>query len=453
MTTVDDDRPLHMIPMASRPMPTLRDRARVALFLVTFVLYLVFAHTFQLLFLPFLALSVVASFATTEPLKSIKHTSREVFRLGIKWTKEIFASILIALVRLFGRTTLVITMDSRDELERFVERDQDGTVTGFKIDKHAVWMSNHQCYVDWIMIWLIMAYGRVSEGIVIIIKASLQWAPLVGPAMQLFRFVFLSRAKPLSQSTMYETARDSVERNDPFQLVIYPEGTLYSRLTRPKSKAFADARGITDMEYTLLPRSTGLLYTLRLLSTLFPPSQPSPSPSSTSPTPATSPAPFLTLYDLTIGYAGVRPREYAQSYISLQSWFGRGIPPPTVHVHVQSLRVWVDSIPIGTVRPSARPKHIEAEITDPERDAFEEWIFGRWRDKDERMGTFEADGRGFVPRKREEDGDGDGPASAEFEIEMRPADWVRLTSVPIGLTVFYYFVGYVVKEFLIKWRS
>lgn len=31
------------------------------------------------------------------------------------------------------------------------------------------------------MIWLVLAFGKVSEGIVIIIKASLQWAPLVGP--------------------------------------------------------------------------------------------------------------------------------------------------------------------------------------------------------------------------------------------------------------------------------
>lgn len=279
-----------MIPMDSRPLPTARDRLRVLTFNSTFLAYLIFAHTFQLLFLPFLVLSVLLSFTTSEPFKSIKHTSREVFRLGIKWTKEIFASILIALVRLFGRTKFVITADSREELEKLVRRDGDGRVIGFKLDKHAIWMSNHQvsalrasnsrrklntmrnqCYIDWILIWIVMAYGRVSEGIVIIIKASLQWAPIVGPvslartvsasaldepltrlvvhqAMQLFRFVFLSRAKPLSKSTMYETARDSVERDDPFQLVIFPEGTLYSRLTRPKSKAFADAQGIVSFD-------------------------------------------------------------------------------------------------------------------------------------------------------------------------------------------------------------
>lgn len=262
---------------------------------------------------------------------------------------------------------------------------------------------------------------------------------------------------------MYETARDSVERDDPFQLLIYPEGTLYSKLTRPKSKAFAEAQGIVslahlpflfpcidrcqltrtlysfkpDMEYTLLPRSTGLLYTLRLLSTLFP----SPSPSSSSPTPT---SPSLTLYDLTIGYSGVVPQTYAQSHYTLQSIFGRGIPPPTVHMHIQSLQI--KDIPIGQVRQSARMKHIENEITSDERKEFEEWIFGRWREKDRRMGRFDAAGGGFEGMREER-------RTAEFEVRLRRKDWVHLTSVPIGLSVFWVVVGWAVRTFLLKWRS
>jgi len=103
-------------------------------------------------------------------------------------------------------------------------------------------------------------------------------------------------------------------------------------------------------------------------------------------------------------------------------------------------------IPIGQVRQSARPKHIETEITDLERKEFENWIFKRWNEKDERMGRFKADGRGFEEEERK-------GGKVEFEVEMRKGDWVRLTSVPIGLTVFYYFVGYVVTSFLTKWRS
>ena len=49
-------------------------------------------------------------------------------------------------------------------------------------------------------------------------------------------------------------------------LLIFPEGTLVSRLTRPKSKAFADKEGSVDRKNMLLPRSTGILFALRTLA-------------------------------------------------------------------------------------------------------------------------------------------------------------------------------------------
>lgn len=49
-------------------------------------------------------------------------------------------------------------------------------------------------------------------------------------------------------------------------LLIFPEGTLVSVLTRPKSKQYADKQGIPDCTNLLLPRSTGLLFCLRSLA-------------------------------------------------------------------------------------------------------------------------------------------------------------------------------------------
>jgi len=138
------DVPLHMIPIPSRPPPTSKDTFRTFTFNFTFLVYLLFAHTFQLLFLPFLFISVCSSFSTSQPFRSIKDASREVFRRGIKWTKEIFASVLVFIVVVFGKSKLVISCDTKEELEALVERNREGKVVGFKISKHAVWMSNHQ---------------------------------------------------------------------------------------------------------------------------------------------------------------------------------------------------------------------------------------------------------------------------------------------------------------------
>lgn len=162
----------------------------------------------------------------------------------------------------------------------------------------------------------------------------------------------------------------------------------------------------------LLPRATGLLYTLRCLSTVFG-------------------RDHLAFYDLTVGYAGVPARAYAQDYFSIQSVFGFGIPPRTVHFHLRQIPL--DKVPIGTVRTSARPKHIAEETSADEKREFEEWLRAEWRRKDELMGRFGEKGR-FVETGTKEQGDGGG--GVEFEVRMRKKDWAMLVSVPVGLAAY-----------------
>ncbi|GAA5864356.1 hypothetical protein JCM1840_006756 [Sporobolomyces johnsonii] len=408
---------LHAIPIQSRPRPTLRDHVHALAFNLTFGLYLVLIHAFQLLFVPFL----VASHFLHVPLAG------EVHRAGIAYSKETFASLLVLIVSQFGPSRLVVSAESRHELDRFVRRDKRGEVVGLEVDRHAVWIANHQMYADWIYVWLVLSYAGVSEGLSIVIKASLQWSPIVGPAMQLFRFIFISKTKTLAASSLYSTAQDAVRRDEPYQLLLFPEGTLYSAMTRPKSKAYAEALGIPDTTHVLHPRSTGLLFTLRALSTLFPPSpaSPTPSPSSASVDPAPPPSPRLTLIDATLGYAGVPAQSYAQSYYTLQSIFGRGISPPTVHLHLR--RVALEEVPIGNVRKTARPRHLEEELTQGERERFGEWLRGVWEEKDRLMERFGERGA-FVAE--EEGGD-----EVEIEVRMRKEDWIRLGSMPVVLWV------------------
>lgn len=75
-------------------------------------------------------------------------------------------------------------------------------------------------------------------------------------------------------------------------------------MSQPKSAAFAKQLGAAEPENLLLPRSTGLLYSLRTLSTIMP---------------------DLVLYDLTIGYPGMSVGSYAQgqSSASLNDWLTR----------------------------------------------------------------------------------------------------------------------------------
>ncbi|GAA6029625.1 hypothetical protein JCM8097_000969 [Rhodosporidiobolus ruineniae] len=385
MTTAD----LYRIPIKRRPPPTLFDRVHALAFNLVFGSALLLIHAFQLVVLPFVLVP--------------HRIAQEVYRGAISYSKEAFASTLILIVHVFGPSKIVLTADESVNLDEVVRRDETGKVTGFNLAKEAVWISNHQCYADWIFIWIFMSFASVSQGLVIILKASLQWAPIVGPAMQLFNFCFIdNKKKTLARSSLHRTAELIRSRLEPYQALIFPEGTLYSTLTQPKSAAYAEKIGIPNAVNILLPRAAGLLFTLRCLLTVFPRSS-------------------LTLYDLTFGYSGVPARGYAQDYFGLQSMFGRGISPPTVHLHLRQVRL--DDVPLGAVRTSASPRHLENEITAEEKKVFEEWLRARWEVKDRLMGEFGETGEFPAEEK------------VEFEVRMRPADWVVLASIPVALFV------------------
>lgn len=220
--------------------------------------------------------------------------------------------------------------------------------------------------------------------------------------MQFFRFIFINKVKLLQNAGIVKQLQDNVKSASPFALLLFPEATLISKFTRPKSEAFAEASGIPDMTNTLLPRSTGLLYCLRSLSAV---------------------SPDLALYNLTIGYPGVPFKGYAQDYYTLASTFGLGQAPPVVHIYIQSIKI--ETVPIGLVKTGSTDKELESTLVNDERERFQEWMIGKWREKDELMG-------GFYETGRFKSG-----AQVEFEIKLLRHDYLRLLSVPLILFSLY----------------
>lgn len=155
--------------------------------------------------------------------------------------------------------------------------------------------------------------------------------------MQMFSFIFLNRSWASDKGDLTnqlnqladQTYRPKIESINKIGLLIFPEGTLVSPLTRPLSKKYADKRGLSDLRHCLLPRSTGSLFCMRALSRKIP---------------------NLKLIDLTIGYPGVPPNGYGQDYYTLQSIFGHGHPPPKVHIHIKIIPI--SEIPIGDLHGS-----------------------------------------------------------------------------------------------------
>jgi lysocardiolipin and lysophospholipid acyltransferase len=228
--------------------------------------------------------------------------------------------------------------------------------------------------------------------------------------MQLFRFVFLARSwesdRRLLARRLAKLGQRAHDEDVPLSFMFFPEGTLVSKDTRPISKKFADKSGIVseqcslaeypliqpsqpDMEHTLLPRSTGLQYVLRSLAPRIP---------------------DLHLLDLTIAYPGVPPRGYGQSYYTLRSIFFARVPPPAVHIHIRRFRA--RDTPMGELGPSDAGA-VEVEVPTHEKVAFEEWVRGLWRRKDEMIDRFHATGT-FAPAGRKD-------AEVAIPVKLRTA--------------------------------
>lgn len=121
-----------------------------------------------------------------------------------------------------------------------------------------------------------------------------------------------------------------------------------------------------DNKYTLLPRSTGMQYALRALSPRVP---------------------DLYMLDATVVYPGIPAMGYGQSYYTMRSIMFMGVPPPRVHVHLKLYHVKRD-VPIGVLPSDGR----EAEVTEQERVAFEDWMRGKFDEKDVEFERYYATG-------------------------------------------------------------
>jgi hypothetical protein len=69
--------------------------------------------------------------------------------------------------------------------------------------------------------------------------------------MQMFRFIFLARSWASDRlylaAQLSKLGRKAEQQDNPFALIIYPEGTLVSKDTRPISKKYAEKMGIVSV--------------------------------------------------------------------------------------------------------------------------------------------------------------------------------------------------------------
>ncbi|KAF8272976.1 acyltransferase-domain-containing protein [Lactarius quietus] len=319
----------------------------------------------------------MSQFVVLLPIRLIPFSfANSIYHAGIRLSKGSFGTLLILMSQCFAPTRLTITFElhgpgafSQDEIDNIAVRGSDGHVLSLRLPQKSILVANHQVYADWWYAWCLTYFMDTHRDVCIVLKKSLKWVPIVGWGMQFFRFIFLARSWASDRLYLVKQlallGARAQDHDTPLTFILYPEGTLVSPETRPVSKKYADKLGISDMSHTLLPRSTGLLYSIRALSSCVP---------------------DLQLLDITMGYPGVPSTGYGQSYYTLRSIFFDRIPPPAIHMHIRRFDV-AKHVPIGAHR-SPHGQAIGVDVPDDEREAFDVWLRDRWSEKDQLMQRF-----------------------------------------------------------------
>ncbi|GAA6060179.1 hypothetical protein JCM10212_005180 [Sporobolomyces blumeae] len=341
----------------------------------------------------------------------------------MKLGKRTFGRLLVLVSQACVPMRFVVTRGPGVSPDWVVWDETRTQVERLNLPDEAVWIANHQTLADWFFLWQFLYQSTHSASLFIALKSSLRAIPVIGQACGWFGFAFLDRkwskdeapfgtqldkmADAATQGRDASVSRDK-DKEGNLSFLLFPEGTIVTDNTRGISTKFAKKTGVTDFEYTLLPRSTGLFFALRRLA---------------------SQVPSLSLIDLTVGYplpsrsTGDAPL-YPSQFYTLPSIFLKQVPPEKLHVHV---RCWkVAEIPLGDL---GLERGELGEGTEHEKKEFEEWLMVRWKEKDELLREFNetgqfpslaTDGKDHLRengRAEEDDDDGREPRDNELQVE------------------------------------
>ncbi|ODV81837.1 uncharacterized protein CANTADRAFT_45448 [Suhomyces tanzawaensis NRRL Y-17324] len=314
----------------------------------------------------------------------------ELIQGMINLTKTQFVVLLTFITSHINPSKLAVTFDPNGS-DRF--RAVDGTLLS-TLTPNSVLISNHQIYTDWFFHWYLSYTARLSNLMHIVLK-DLSHIPVLGYGMKNFNFLFLSRkwekdkvlltnqlltmdanarglgpannvkhvastnirSSPSAPDVVHWPQGENSNKVWPYQLILYPEGTVPSDRTKGRSKAYTAERNLPPLDHVLLPRIRGLFLTLRKLRNTA-----------------------EVVYDLTTGYSQLKPDEYGELVFSLKRFYLLGKGPSQVNIFVKSWKV--SEIPLGDET---------VDIDDAKEEdlkKFEDWLVARWYEKDRLLDTF-----------------------------------------------------------------
>ena len=330
---------------------------------------------------------------------------KNLFYAYMALTKQYFGLLATVGTQWFSPTVIRVSGDK--SMQGQLKQVDDGRLE-CDFPERLVLIANHQIYTDWLYLWWTAYTAGMHGHIYIILKESLKYVPLIGPAMTLWGFVFMARKWEKDQPRLRHRLQKLNSKHsgplsgsgggdqlDPMWLLLFPEGTNLSRNTRNQSAKWSQKSGIPDVKYGILPRSTGLQFCLQELNDTV-----------------------EYVYDCTIVYEGTQPDYLASELYKLRSVYFQGRQPKSVNMHWRRFKI--------------------SEIPCRDSKKMEEWVLARWREKDELIEGYQKTGRFPAEVEATQINEPGKPNNGYIETEVRPKNPLEFFQifVPILGTVF-----------------
>lgn len=302
-------------------------------------------------------------------------------------TKNHFVILISYITTIVNPCKIEITIDETTvpNSDHFTVDESNNIHTMFQ--PNSVLISNHQIYTDWLYLWFLTYTSKFGNSVFIILK-DLSKIPVLGYGMKNYNFLFLSRkwekdkivltnqlleidanARGMgpangvqligsSSTTNKEFTKwpqgSNVNKIWPYELILFPEGTVPSDRTTKKSAEFIASRELPPLKHVLLPRIRGLFLALKKLKNSV-----------------------EIVYDITTAYSGLTEDQYGEIEYSLKRFYLKGYGPPKINYYIKGWKL--KDIPLGEDVDDID------DILEQDLKKFEDWLLKIWYEKDKLM--------------------------------------------------------------------
>ena len=172
-------------------------------------------------------------------------------------------------------------------------------------------ITNHRTRLDWMLLWPLLDRYDLLPTLHIVLKADIRSMPYIGWACSMVRYIFLNRRweADVAHFTALLRAISGVP-DEPYTVLLFPEGTDLHPSAIEKSAAFAAKTGLPPLTYTLHPRTRGFVHAVQTLRR--------------------GARPLCTLYDGIVAFTGVIPQS--------EGFLIRGSVPRMIEIHMRTAR-------------------------------------------------------------------------------------------------------------------